>query len=273
MAKAPGLARRRIDRHDPRAVLFPAEPVLARIAVGADADIEARSIGRGGKALRPVIVDGPRRQLGHLGPLSRDLGSAVLVIESQQRVGVGDVELVADQRHAEGRVQPLQEHALGLGHAIAIRVTQQHDAVRARHARAGAIHGPDHDLSPDPAHHATASRRLFLLRRVGLGDEHIAVRQDVEPARMIEPGGVGADREPVGGLGRLALLPASCLGDVERRDEPLFRRGQGGIGTLRRLLGQFGAVAAARQQKHERRRRNSVSVRSFDACRPGPVPA
>jgi len=70
---------------------------------------------------------------------------------------------------------------------------QQHDPVGARHARAGALHHELHYLLAKPADDALV---LVVLRgRIAFGHQQIAVRQRVEPARMLEPGSEGAHRE------------------------------------------------------------------------------
>ena len=77
--------------------------------------------------------------------------------EAQHGVGVGHVEVVAHQRHAEGRVQPFQQHRAQVGHAVAVGVAQQRDAVGAGHAGAGALHHQAHH----PALDAPGRRRAW----------------------------------------------------------------------------------------------------------------
>ena len=57
-----------------------------------------------------------------------------------------------------------------------------------------------HDEGPD------ALVVLGPRRRVGLGDQDVAVGQHVQPARMVEARGVGADLMPLPGTGRAPLL-------------------------------------------------------------------
>jgi hypothetical protein len=73
-------------------------------------------------------------------------GLALGVGHLHERIGVGDEQLVAHQRHAVGRHQVGHEHLLDLGHAVAVGIAQQGDAVGAGHAGAGAAH----DLAHDP---------------------------------------------------------------------------------------------------------------------------
>ncbi len=44
-------------------------------------------------------------------------------------IGVRDVEVVADQRHAERRMEILEEDLVDLGDAVAIRIAQQPNAI------------------------------------------------------------------------------------------------------------------------------------------------
>ena len=73
-----------------------------------------------------------------------DAGLSGAVRHAHERVGVGDVERVAQQRHAVRRMQTRHEHAARFRDAIAITVTQQRDAIGARHACAGAFQDDPH---------------------------------------------------------------------------------------------------------------------------------
>jgi hypothetical protein len=66
-----------------------------------------------------------------------DPGVARRVGISHDGVGIGDVEVVADQRHTERRVQMIEKDAADFGYAIAVAVTQQRDAVARAAAAAG----------------------------------------------------------------------------------------------------------------------------------------
>ena len=94
--------------------------------------------------------------------------------------------------------------------------------------------------TPAPAHFCAclydkaldALAVVRLRRRVAFGDQHVAVRQHIDRARMIEPGREGVDRHAVGG-GRLgAVGPAVDGGDIDGRDPRMFRRRQGGRRTI-----------------------------------------
>ena len=72
---------------------------------------------------------GPPGSWRQRGSRRRDLRVALLVGIANDRIGIGDVEIVADQRHAERRVEMIEEHALHFGLAVPVRVAQQRDAV------------------------------------------------------------------------------------------------------------------------------------------------
>ena len=69
--------------------------------------------------------------------------------------------------------------------AVAVGIAQQRDAIGARHTGAGSLHEEAHR----PALEALAVLRTR--RRIGLGDQHVAIGQHVEPARMIQVLGEG----------------------------------------------------------------------------------
>ena len=65
-----------------------------------------------------------------------DARGAFLVGKPHDPVGVADIKRVADKRHAERLVQVFKEWLAHLGHAVAIRVAQQSNAVGADPDRA-----------------------------------------------------------------------------------------------------------------------------------------
>ena len=91
--------------------------------------------------------------------------------EGDHAVGVADIERVAEQRHAERLVQSLHENFALFGDAVAIRVAQQRDAVRADAEGCGTSHRRLHRV----AEHASG-RSGDLVR---LGDEDVAIGQHV----------------------------------------------------------------------------------------------
>ena len=220
--KHPCPPRHRIDFEDRRPALFISDAVLTGVAVGPDGDVEMRAVWARDDVLGPMIIDGAGRQIGHLHRGCGDRRLPILIGKPQQGIGVGDIEVVTHQGHAEGRIEPGQEGRLRLGHAVAVGIAQQHDAIGARHAHAGAAR----DKGDDHLHDARLSIRPC--RGVGLGDEHVAIRQDVQPAREVEAGGVGGDGQARGRYGLHALGPALGGGDVHGGNERLL-----GFGKLR----------------------------------------
>ena len=241
---------RGIDLKHRSAVHFLVHPALADIARRPDRHIEAFAVFGGEQIAGPVII--ATRQIDDLGALGRDAGFTFLVRKSDNRVGVGDVKRLADQRHAEGRVEALQENRTLVGNAIAIAVTQQRDAV----GRAGAGTGPAHQHT----HHPIGDAVLHARRRIGFGNEQIAIGQQIHPARMIELVGKGVDRQPLGGGGHGALFPAHGLGNVHQREAfPIGHRNFGlraGNGFHRQLCGLALADkidgACENREQHER---------------------
>ena len=75
------------------------------------------------------MVDRPARKRHEGRAGLADFGVALGVGIAHDGVGVGDIEIVADQRHAERRIQMIEEDGAHVGHAVAIGVAQQRDAV------------------------------------------------------------------------------------------------------------------------------------------------
>uniref|UniRef100_A0A0N4ZJL1 LEPR-XLL domain-containing protein n=1 Tax=Parastrongyloides trichosuri TaxID=131310 RepID=A0A0N4ZJL1_PARTI len=230
----------RVDLQHGGAVDLFVQPILADVGVGADADVELGAIRRGDQVLGPVVVatGGQVRDLDRRGA---DLRLAGLIGDGDHGVGVGDEQALADQGHAERRVQPLDEGGAGVGHAVLVAVTQQGDAVGAGHSGAGLAH----DAALEPAADAAAVAGLRLGRRVGLGHQHVAVGQHVQPARVVQPDREGVDRQTLRRDRGAAFGPAHGGGDLDRGD--LLRPGLGQlrIGAEADAFGQgaFGAEA------------------------------
>ncbi|PAV92579.1 hypothetical protein WR25_24971 [Diploscapter pachys] len=152
--------------------------------------------------------------------LGGDLRRAVGIRHTDERVGVGDVELAIEQGHAGRRVQPGHEDMAFLGNAIAVRIAQQRDAIGRGHARARLVEQAAHDPGFDPA--------AFAGRRIGFGDQHVAVGQAIQPARMIEAARERLHRQARGGGGRFVALPADDIGDLDGGQRLVARFGDGG---------------------------------------------
>src|SRR5450755_4028031 len=90
------------------------------------------------------MIDRAARKVGELGAGSRDRGLPILIGIADDGVGVGDIKLIADQRHAERRIEVVQEDG-SFGNAITISVAQQRDAVSALGVGAGEPRYPASD--------------------------------------------------------------------------------------------------------------------------------
>ena len=106
-----------------------------------------------------------------------------------------------------------------------------------------------------PVDEALDADAALLRRGVALGDQHVAVRQHIDRARMVEPGREGCDRHAIGG-GRLgAVGPAVDGSDIDRRDPRMFRRRQGRRRTIALRHGRgvgrsvLGVVAGGQRQR------------------------
>jgi hypothetical protein len=167
-----------------------------------------------------MVVERPARQVNDLFAKSADGGRAGFIVEAQQLVRVGDVEIVTDQGHAKRRVEVGDEYRASFRHAITVLVAQQRDPVGAGHACAR----PTHDFFHDETTDALAVLRFG--RRVGFGHQHIAVGEHVQPARMVKAFGERCHLSARGCLWPAALGPTHCGGDVDSRDQGLIGLGQ-----------------------------------------------
>ncbi|MNE37777.1 hypothetical protein D3C80_1316450 [compost metagenome] len=157
------------------------------------------------------MVERPGRQVGHLLARRIDAHLPVAVGEAHHGIGVGDVQPVADQRHAERRVEPGKEFHAPLGHTIAVAVSQQGDAIGAWHRGAS----PRHDFLGDPA--LDPAIVLGLGRRIGFGHQYVTVGEGVQPAGMVEVLGEALHRQARRRAGRRIRWPADGGGDVHGR--------------------------------------------------------
>jgi hypothetical protein len=76
------------------------------------------------------MIDRSARKIGELGAGSGDAGLPFLIGIADDGIGVRNVQIVADQRDAERRIEVVQEDGSQFGSAIAIGA-QQRDAVSA----------------------------------------------------------------------------------------------------------------------------------------------
>ena len=103
--------------------------VFRHVAVGAHGDKKFAAIRAGDNVFRPVVIDGAAGQINDLDRRGADAGLSGLVRDLHQRIGIGNVQVAAHQRHAKRRIQVLQENRAGFGLAVAVHIAQQRDAV------------------------------------------------------------------------------------------------------------------------------------------------
>ena len=167
-----------------------------------------------------MVVDGAAGKRRQHGAGRGDLRIARRVGIANDRIGIGDIEVVADQGHTEGRVEVIEEDALRLRLAVAVSVAQQRYAV----ARPGVPARSDPGLNP--AH----DQILRAVDRIGPGlprldHQDVAVRENVDRARMLEAGRQRFGFQTVRDGGLFALLPADHPRKMHRRKQILLERG------------------------------------------------
>ena len=207
-----------VDLEDVGTIGFFGHAEVRHVRVRSYADIQLGPVRTGDQTLGPVVVS-LSRQVGQLGGRGRDGRLALDVGEADHCIGVGNIDSVADQSHAERRHQARQELGLQLRDAIAIRVTQQQDFVGAGRHRAGLLHEQALEEALDAFRLA-----LGLRRRIGLCDQNVAVGQAVEPTRVIEARGERLHFQPRCGDRHGPRWPTHGGGDLDRREEGLVRR-------------------------------------------------
>jgi hypothetical protein len=99
----------------------------------------------------------------------------VIFVSLVDRIGIGDIEVVADHGHAEGRVKVIEEDALRLRLTVAVSVAQQRYAV----ARPSVAARSDPGLNP--AH----DQILRAVDRIGPGlprldHQDVAVGENID---------------------------------------------------------------------------------------------
>jgi hypothetical protein len=135
-----------------------------------------------------------------------------LVGIAHQRVSVGNIQVVADERHSEWRVQSFKEDRSGLDRPVG-GGTQQRNTIGARHACPCTTHHQTRDPPLDPF------IVIGLGRRICLGYQYIAIGQHIKPARMVQALGEGSDAQAWGGYRGCALGPTLDGCDVDGRDQ------------------------------------------------------
>src|ERR1700722_8125245 len=75
------------------------------------------------------MIDRSAGKVGEFGPWRSDAGLSLLIGIADDGVGIRNVEIVANQGDAKGRVEMVQKHGTKLGSTVAIGIAQQRDAV------------------------------------------------------------------------------------------------------------------------------------------------
>ncbi len=242
------LAGGEVQLPDSRAPLFVGQTPFGDVAVRSDPDVQLGPVGGSNQALGPVPVDRTGGKVHDLRAGSGDPGLVGLVRETDHGVGVRDVQRLLDERHAEGCVESGQEHGPQLRLAVPVGVPQQRDAVGAGHRPAGLLLESLEEPASDP---------LVVLGprgRVGLGHENVAVREHVQPARVVQASGERRHGRSLRGHRLARRGPAFRGDDVDERDERRVRRrerwlrpGAGGNWELRGRRAAKGAERRDRQ--------------------------
>ena len=160
--------------------------VFPRIAVRSHGREELGSVGAGDDVLGPVVIDATAGKIDDLYRCSNDGSRTGCVREADDPVGVRDVKLVTDQRHAEGGMQIRDERRSCVGDTVAVGVAEQNDPVRAWHPSTGSSLEESEEKSLD------TSRVVGTLGRVRLGYEHVTIGKNVERARVVQTTRKGA---------------------------------------------------------------------------------
>ena len=187
------------------------------------------------------MVERAARQVGDLRAVVRYARLPRLVMKAHHRVGIGHVEILAHERHAIRRVETFEERRAKVDDSVAVAVTQKRDAIRASVIRAGALL---HDLV-DPPFDPFAV--LGLRRRVGLGNQDVAVRQHIHRTRMLKSVGESLDLQSLRSDRLRILRPAFGRRDVDCGNDRLRRLGQRRIRPLSRRKRKLRHVPAARK--------------------------
>ncbi|MNQ83357.1 hypothetical protein D3C85_984350 [compost metagenome] len=87
---------------DRRASFFLIHAVFADVAVRADRDVQLAAVLAGDDVFGPVVIQRSARQVDDFDRLRLDGRVTGFIVEAQQSVGIGDVQVIADEGHAEG---------------------------------------------------------------------------------------------------------------------------------------------------------------------------
>jgi hypothetical protein len=159
------------------------------------------------------MINGPGRQIGNLTARRIDSRRAWRIVESQQRIGVGNVQVVADQSHSKRRMQVVEENRADVSLAVTVCISQQAYSICTGYCCSGSFHHSFHEPAAQPG------CILRPGRRIGFGDEHVAIRQYINPSRVIQLAGKGGYGEAHRRRGRQVSLPANSWRDVDHWQE------------------------------------------------------
>src|SRR5437660_10580245 len=126
------------------------------------------------------MIDRAARKISQLGAQGGNAGLSFLIGIADDGISVRDIKVVADQGHAERRVEMVQEHGSQLGDAVAIGVAQQRNAVCVLGLGSGEPLYPASDDVLGPV-----NRRLWT---VALNHQHVSIWENVEGPRMLKAG-------------------------------------------------------------------------------------
>ena len=104
----------------------------------------------GDDVLGPVMIQRPARQVGASFTGAARIRVAAPVRGILQRIGVGDIEILADQRHAGTASSALQEHRARFGRRLSLSASRSSVMRLALGVAAGALHEPFHDPALQP---------------------------------------------------------------------------------------------------------------------------
>jgi acetoin utilization deacetylase AcuC-like enzyme len=247
------IARAPIDFENGSAVDFLVHTVFTDIAVGSDTDIKLAAVRAGDQAFCPVMIELAAGKVGKAMAWVSDFGLSFFIREAHDGIRIGDVEIAVDLRHAEGRVEVFKEYATGFGNTVIVCIAQECNSVGALAAGAGGFLREAHEEALD----ATA---VFFRRLVALGHQHVAVGKNIEPARMIEAGGEGGNRETLGPARFLTIRPADDGGDFDGRNQALLRLNQGWVRAHIGAVGQGRFFGAGIEREAEQRQGKNQNI-------------
>src|SRR2546423_5916465 len=113
-----------------------------------------------------------------------------------------------------------QKHCPRLGDAISVAVAKQDDSILAWYRSSGLRLEKPEEKALD------AFPVVRPLGCVRFRYEHVTIRKNVNPPRMVQTSREGVHSQAVGCQRRCIACPASCLDDVHNGDQWFFGRGE-----------------------------------------------